>query len=92
MSERVDQFCAKLRDRLTAIEGRVQCVKNEIQAMPAKADKVVRERLDQARTKLQAQKERVTKPGPTSRDGLSRSWPTRKTRLPNGRPSGKCES
>jgi hypothetical protein len=61
MSERVDQFCVGLRERLNAMEGRIQSVKTTVQEMPAKAEKVVREKLDQARTKILAQKERVEK-------------------------------
>jgi hypothetical protein len=61
MSEKVDQFCDKLRERLNALDGRLQAVKTSVQDLPAKAEKSVREKLDQARTKIQAQKERVEK-------------------------------
>jgi len=61
MSEKVDKFCDKLRDRLNAIEGRVQSVKADIQTLPAKAEKALRDKIDAARTKLQVQKERVEK-------------------------------
>jgi hypothetical protein len=61
MSEKVDQFCDKLRERLNGLEGRFQAVKTSVQDLPAKAEKSVREKLDQARTKIQAQKERVEK-------------------------------
>jgi len=61
MSVKVDQFCDKLRDRLNALEGQMQSVKTSVKDVPAKAEKAVREKLDQARTKLEAQKERVEK-------------------------------
>jgi len=61
MSERVDKFCDGLRERLNAIEGRIQSVKTDVQAMPAKADKALRDKLDEARTKVEAQKQRVVK-------------------------------
>src|SRR4051794_20997573 len=59
MSEKVNQFCDGLRDRLNAIEGRIRSVKTEVQALPAKAEKALRAKLDEAQTKLQAQKERI---------------------------------
>jgi chromosome segregation ATPase len=61
MSERVDQFCDKLRERLNAIEGRIQSVKTDVQALPAKAEKALQQKLDEARTKVEAQKQRVEK-------------------------------
>jgi hypothetical protein len=61
MSAKVDQFCDGLRERLNAIEGRIQSVKTSMHDLPAKAEKAVREKLDQARIKLQSQKERVEK-------------------------------
>jgi len=61
MSVKVDQFCDKLRDRLNALEGQMQSVKTSVKDVPAKAEKAVREKLHQARTKLEAQKERVEK-------------------------------
>jgi hypothetical protein len=61
MSERVDKFCDGLRDRLNAIEGRIQSVKTDVQGLPAKAEKAVQQKLDEARTRFQAQKGRVEK-------------------------------
>jgi uncharacterized protein YaiL (DUF2058 family) len=55
----VDQFCDRLRDRLNAIEGRVESVKASIQAFPGQAEKALRDKLETARTGLQAQKERI---------------------------------
>jgi chromosome segregation ATPase len=59
MSEKVDQFNGQLRDRLNTIERRLQSVKTNIQALPGQAEKVLRDKLEAARAKLQAQKERV---------------------------------
>lgn len=61
MSERVDKFCSGLRERLNAIEGRIQSIKTDVQALPAKAEKALQQKLDEARTKVEAQKQRVEK-------------------------------
>jgi len=61
MSEKVDQFCDKLRDRLTAIEGRLQTVKADIKSRSEEAGKALRGKLDQVRTRLHAEKEKVDK-------------------------------
>ena len=61
MSEKVDQFCDKLRDRLNAIERRLQTVKADIQSRSEEASKAVRGKLEEAKTKLHAEKERVEK-------------------------------
>jgi hypothetical protein len=61
MSERVDKFCDGLRDRLNAIEARVETIKANVQALPGKAEKAVQDKVDEARAKLQAQKERIDK-------------------------------
>lgn len=61
MSEKVDQFCDKLRDRLTAIEGRLKTVKSDIKTHSEEAGKAIRGKLDQARTRLHAEKEKVDK-------------------------------
>ena len=65
MSERVNKFCDGLRDRLNAIEARVQSVKANIHALPGKAEKAVQEQVEEARAHLHAQKELVEK----ARDG-----------------------
>jgi hypothetical protein len=61
MSERVDKFCDKLRERLNAIEGWIQSVQTDAQALPAKAEKALQQKLVEARTKVEAQKQRVEK-------------------------------
>ena len=61
MSERVDKFCDGLRDRLNAIEARVQSAKANIQALPGKAEKAVQAEVEEARAKLQAQKQHIEK-------------------------------
>jgi exonuclease VII large subunit len=59
MSAKMDQVCANLRDRLDVAEGRLETLRTNIRALPAQGEKALRERLDGARRKLQAQKERV---------------------------------
>jgi len=61
MSATVDQFCDKLRDRLNAIERRLQTVKADIQSHSEDATNAVRGKLEEAKTKLHAEKERVEK-------------------------------
>lgn len=59
MSARVDQFCDKLRGRLNAIESGFKSVQTDVQTLPAKAEKALRDKLAEARTKVEAQKGRV---------------------------------
>ena len=59
MSAKVDRFCDWLRDRLNTIEGWLESGKTDIQSLPEKTRKALRDNLEKARTKLQAQKERV---------------------------------
>ena len=59
MSAKVDQFCDRLRDRLNAIEAWLESVKADIRSLPWKVRKTLQSKLKEARTKLQAQKERV---------------------------------
>lgn len=61
MSARVDKFCDGLRDRLNTIESRVESFKANVQALPGKVEKAVHDKLEEARVKLQAQKERIDK-------------------------------
>jgi len=61
MSAAVDQFCDRLRDRLNAIEVHIRTVKATVQSRSEDAEKALRGKLDEARAKLQAQKERVEK-------------------------------
>ena len=59
MNAKVDQFCDKLRNRLDTVEGRLKAVKTNMKALPGQAEKALRDKLDEARTKIQAQKERI---------------------------------
>jgi hypothetical protein len=59
MSAKVDQFCDSLRDQLNLIEDRLLSAKVNLEALPEQAEKVVQAKLEQARTNLHAQKERV---------------------------------
>lgn len=72
MSATVDQFCDKLRDRLNAVEGWAQTAKADIQARSGQAEKALRAKLEEARNKLQAQKERIDETKPISRLGPSK--------------------
>jgi hypothetical protein len=59
MSAHVDQFGDSLRDRLNAIEERIQIARHNILILPEQGEKAMRQRLDEARTGLQAQQQRV---------------------------------
>jgi ElaB/YqjD/DUF883 family membrane-anchored ribosome-binding protein len=59
MSTQVDQFCDGLRDRLNAIDERLQRFKADVQDMPAGAEKVLRDKLHEAQARLQAQRHRI---------------------------------
>ena len=59
MSEKVDQFCDRLRERLNAFEGWVHSVKADAKSGAEKAEKALQAKLAEARAKLHAQKERV---------------------------------
>lgn len=59
MSAQVDQFCDMLRDRLNAIDRRLQSVLAEVKGLPDKAEKALQDKLDEARTRLDAEKERL---------------------------------
>jgi uncharacterized protein YjbJ (UPF0337 family) len=61
MSATVDQFCGKLRDRLTAIEGRLKTVQADVKSRSEEARKTLRGKLEEVRSKLHAEKERVDK-------------------------------
>lgn len=54
-----DQFYDRLRDRLNAIEARLDSVKADIRSLPWNARKALQRKLVDARTKLGALKERV---------------------------------
>ena len=59
MSIQVDQFCDKLRDRLNAVEGRLRGFETDMQGFSEQAEKSLREKLAEARTKLEAQKDHI---------------------------------
>ena len=61
MSAKVDKFCNDLHDRLNAIEARVESAKANVEALPGKADKAVRDKVNEARAKVQAHKDRAAK-------------------------------
>jgi hypothetical protein len=59
MSTRVEQFCGRLRDRLNAIEGRAETIKAYVVGRSEAVEKTLRGMLEEACTKLQAQKDQV---------------------------------
>ena len=59
MSARTDQFCDTLRDRLSKVEGRLKTMGANIRALSEQGEKALREKVDETRGKLQAEKERV---------------------------------
>lgn len=59
MSAKVDQFCDRLRDRLRTIEGWLESVTEDIQALPEKVREDLRAKLEHARTRLRTQKKHV---------------------------------
>ncbi len=59
MSATVDQFCDKLRERLTAMEGRLQTAQRNLKTLSGQAEKAVRDKLDDARRKVAGQKEHM---------------------------------
>jgi len=59
MSAPVDRICDGVRDRLNAIEGRLQAFKANIQDLSEKAESGLRHQLEEARSKLQTQKEKA---------------------------------
>jgi DNA repair exonuclease SbcCD ATPase subunit len=61
MSARVDKFCDNLRDRLNAIEARVESAKANVQTLPGKVEKAMQDKVDEARANLHAQIERIEK-------------------------------
>ena len=61
MSAKVDKFCDDLRERLNAIEARVESAKASVQALPGKAEQAVRDKVYEVRAKVQSQKDRVEK-------------------------------
>lgn len=59
MSATVDQFCDQLRERLDAIERWLQAARADLQALPGHAENALREKVEEARARLQGEKERV---------------------------------
>jgi hypothetical protein len=59
MNAKVDQFTDKLRDRLNTIESRLESAKADMQSLANQGEQALRLKLDEARAKIHAQKERV---------------------------------
>jgi hypothetical protein len=73
MSAKVDKFCNDLRDRLNAIEARIESAKANVESLPGKAEKAVRDKFAQAQANVKAQKDRIEK----TRAGL-KAWADQK--------------
>ena len=87
MSAKVDQFCDRLRDRLNAIEAWLESVKTHIQSLSGKVRDSLRNKWEQARAKLHAQKERVEQ----TRADL-KSQPQQTVTIPEAVPDWKAKS
>ena len=61
MSARVDQFCDDLRDRLNAVEDRVQSVKTNLEKLPKQSEQAIQKYLAETRAKVEGEKKRVEK-------------------------------
>ncbi len=61
MSARVDKLCDRLRSRLDALELRVDFLKDNVQALPGKAEKALQDTIHATRAKIQAQQEVIEK-------------------------------
>jgi len=57
MSAQVDQFCSKVKDRLDTMAERIQSTKSQIEGLPDKGEKAVRNLLDNARGKVESRKQ-----------------------------------
>ena len=61
MSAKVDQFCNNLRDRLNAIEDRVQSVKANLEKLPKQSEQALQKCLAESRAKVDSEKRRLEK-------------------------------
>ena len=59
MSDKINQFCYKLKDRLHAAEGGLQSVKTSLEALPKKTEQSLRASLDEVQAKFHAEKDHV---------------------------------
>jgi len=59
MSVTVDQFCEKLRSRLDGAETRFATLKSNVKALPKQGEQALQNNLDQARSKIEANKKKV---------------------------------
>jgi thermostable 8-oxoguanine DNA glycosylase len=56
MSARVDQFCDNLKVKLNAIETRVRSLQAGVKELPAKAEKVIQDKINDVQNQLDSQK------------------------------------
>ena len=57
MSEKIDQFCNDLRDRLTKVDDRIQGFKASIDSINAKAKADIQSQLDKVKASFEARKQ-----------------------------------
>jgi hypothetical protein len=59
VSAKANQIYDKFHHQLDTIEGRLQSVKTNMKAMPEQAEKALRDKLDEAKSRIQAQKKSI---------------------------------
>lgn len=70
MSEKIDQFCDQLRDRLNAIDERLQNFKERVDTANAETEAAIRAKLDEAKADLSKHKQEAEAAG--ERIGVAR--------------------
>ena len=61
MSERIDNFCKSLAEKLNNVEGRMNNLKTRVESAPKEAQDALRKQLDAAQRKITAQKQAIEK-------------------------------
>ena len=61
MSDRVNKFCASLQGKLNDLDDRLTSFKTSLQSAPKQAEDALHKQLDQARHKVESQKQAVAK-------------------------------
>jgi membrane protein involved in colicin uptake len=59
MSERIDNFCKSLNEKLNNVEGRMNALKTRVNSAPKEAQDALRRHLDAAHQKLEGQKKAI---------------------------------
>jgi hypothetical protein len=74
MSERIDQFCESLHDKLTSVDDHMETLKAKINGKEQTAEKDVRTHLDRVRQRVEQNRAKVT----TARAGIKKWLDDRK--------------